>query len=83
MWVCVSPVLLTLLRTPKGSKELVLSLIGWLLPTRSNRPAAAAQVRRMKQATVEVKSPTSIVYSHSKSRYNTGLGQDIVQIQNR
>lgn len=69
MWVCFSPVLLTLLRTPRGRREFVVSLIGWLLPTRSNRPAAAAQVRRMKQATVDVKSPTSIVYGQSTTYY--------------
>lgn len=57
----LSPVLLTLVRTPCGRRELWVSLIGCGLPTRSNRPAAAAQVRRMKQATVEVKSPTSMV----------------------
>lgn len=57
----VSPVLLTLVRTPWGRRELWVSLIGCGLPTRSNRPAAAAQVSRMKQATVEVKSPTSMV----------------------
>lgn len=55
--------LLTLLRTPRGRSELVVSLIGWLLPTRSNRPAAAAQVSLMKHATVDVKSPTSIVWN--------------------
>lgn len=56
------PVLLTLVRAPCGSRELWVSLIGCWLPTRSSRPAAAAQVRRMKQATVEVKSPTSMVW---------------------
>lgn len=54
------PELLSLFRIPAGNKVLF-SFIGWLLPTRSSRPAAAAQESRMKQATVEVKSFTSIV----------------------
>lgn len=37
-----------------------LLLIGWPLPTRSSRPAAAAHDSCMKQATVDVKSPTAI-----------------------
>lgn len=58
----------------------MVSLIGWLLPTRSNRPAAAAQVRRMKQATVEVKSPTSIVYDHSTTHNPVTLLKNIINI---
>ncbi len=67
MCVSVSPVLLTLVRTPCGRRELWVSLIGCGLPTRSNLPAAAAQVRRMKQATVEVKSPTSMVWKRDRA----------------
>lgn len=40
---------------------MLLSFIGWLLPTRSRRPAAAAHDSRMKQATVDVKSLASMV----------------------
>jgi hypothetical protein len=54
------PELLSLLLIPAGNREL-LSLIGWLLPTRSSRPAAAAHDSLMKQATVAVKSLASIV----------------------
>lgn len=62
-----SPELLSLFRIPAGNRVL-LSLIGWLLPTRSSRPAAAAQESRMKQATVEVKSFTSIVWKNKKQQ---------------
>lgn len=61
------PELLSLFRIPAGNNVL-LSFMGWLLPTRSRRPAAAAQERRMKQATVEVKSFTSIVCRDEKQQ---------------
>lgn len=61
------PELLSLFLIPAG-KRVLLSLMGWLLPTRSRRPAAAAHERRMKQATVEVKSFTSMVWRNKKQQ---------------